>query len=170
MSHNKTYIALGTNVGNWKNNFNQAISLILREGNILNFSSVYISKPYGYEKQSFFYNSVIELQTRLSPFLLSDKLKIIEKKLQKNKLFKNGPRRIDLDIIFYNRLIISSKKLIIPHYAAHKRDFVLLPIIEITDFYRHPLNKETLKTIYKNLDDKYVFKIKKRHKGSLKFY
>ena len=81
MSLNKVYIALGTNVGNWKNNFNQAISLILREGNILNFSSVYISNPLGFKNQQSFYNSALELKTPLSVYFLWQELDIIERQL-----------------------------------------------------------------------------------------
>ena len=167
---NKVYIALGTNVGNWKNNFNQAIRLIGEKVIITKFASVYLSQPYGYEQQHYFYNSAIEIETNLSPHGLFDELQIIEKKLQKNKFFVNGPRKIDLDIIFFNRLILRSRKLTIPHYEAHLRDFVLLPLMEISPFYIHPLKKETISTIYKKLEDKYVFKIKRRRKESLIIY
>ena len=170
MSLNKVYIALGTNVGNWKNNFNQAIQLISKKGIITQLSSVYLSRPYCYEKQHFFYNSALELKTNLSPHGLFDELQIIEKKLQKNKLFVNGPRKIDLDIIFFNKIILTSRKLIIPHYEAHLRDFVLLPLMEINPFYKHPLKKETISVIYKKLKNKYVFKIKRRRKESLIVY
>ena len=170
MSLSKAYIALGSNVGNWKNNFNQAVQLISKKGVITQLASVYLSRPYGYEQQHDFYNSVLELETNLSPYGLFDELQIIEKKLQKNKLFVNGPRKIDLDIIFFNKLILTSKKLIIPHHAAHLRDFVLLPLMEINPFYIHPLKKETISTIYKKLKDKYVFKIKRHRKESLIVY
>ena len=170
MSLNKAYIALGTNIGNWKNNFNQAIQLISKKGIITQLSSVYLSRPYGYEKQNYFYNSVLELETNLSPYALFDELQLIERILQKNKLFVSGPRKIDLDIIFFNKLILTSNKLTIPHYAAHLRDFVLLPIIEMNPFYMHPLQKETISTIDKKLKDRYVFKIKRRRKESLVIY
>ena len=170
MSLNKAYIALGSNVGNWKNNFNQAIRLISKKGSITQLASIYLSQPYGYEQQHYFYNSVLELVINLSPYDLFKELQIIEKKLQKNKLFVNGPRKIDLDIIFFNKLILTSKKLIIPHHAAHLRDFVLLPLMEINPFYMHPLKKETISMIYKKLKDKYVFKIRRRRKESLIVY
>ena len=170
MSLNKVYIALGTNVGNWKNNFNQAVQLISKKGLITQFASVYLSHPYGYEKQNYFYNSVLEFKTNLSPYDLFDELKIIEQKLQKNKFFKNGPRKIDLDIIFFNKLVLTSSKLIIPHYEAHLRDFVLLPLMEMNPFYTHPLKKQTISAIYKKLKNKYVFKTIRRQKESLIVY
>ncbi len=170
MYHNKVYIALGTNIGHWKNNFNQSVRLISQIGFIKKYSSIYFSLPYGYEKQNFFYNSALELETNLSPYHLLNELNRIEKILQKNKRIENGPRKIDLDIIFYNKLILKSKELTIPHYAAHLRDFVLLPLIEMDPFFIHPNKKETLITLYKNLEKKYVFKIKQRLKESLIIY
>ena len=170
MSLNKTYIALGTNVGNWKNNFNNAVRLISNVGIITQFASIYLSRPYGYEQQHYYYNSALELKTNLSPYGLFNELQIIEKKLQKNKLFVNGPRRIDLDIIFFNNLILRSNRLTIPHNQAHLRDFVVLPLMEMNPFYIHPLKKETICTLYKKLKYKYVFKIKRRRKESLIIY
>ena len=170
MSLNKAYIALGSNVGNWKNNLNQAILSISKLGVITQLASVYLSHPFGYVQQHYFYNSALKLETTLSPYSLFDKLQIIEKKLQKNKFFVNGPRKIDLDIIFFNKLILKSRKLTIPHYEAHLRDFVLLPLMEISPFYIHPLKKETISMLYKKLEDKYVFKIKRRRKESLIIY
>ena len=170
MSLNKAYIALGTNIGNWKNNLNQAILSISKLGVITQLASVYLSHPFGYVQQHYFYNSALKLETTLSPYGLFDELQIIEKKLQKNKFFVNGPRKIDLDIIFFNKLILKSRKLTIPHYEAHLRDFVLLPLMEINPFYMHPLKKETISTIYKKLKDKYVFKIKRHRKESLIVY
>ena len=170
MSLNKAYIALGTNIGNWKNNLNQAILSISKLGVITQLASVYLSHPYGYEQQDYFYNSALELKTNLSSYGLFCELQMIEKKLQKNKLFINGPRKIDLDIIFFNKLILTSNKLTIPHYAVHLRDFVLLPLMEMNPFFMHPVKKETVSAIYKKLKDKYVFKSKRRQKESLIVY
>ena len=167
---NKAYIDLGTNVGNWKNNFNQAIRHILKLGEITQFASIYISHPYGYKKQQYYYNSALELKTLLSPYFLLKELALVEKKLHKKILFKNGPRRIDLDIIFFNKLILNSNQINIPHIAAHQRDFVLLPIIEMIPFYIHPIKKKSLSSIYKGLQNKYVFKIMKHRKESLVIY
>ena len=170
MSLNKVYIALGTNVGNWKNNFNQAVKLISNKSIVKKFASIYLSVPYGYKNQNYFFNSALELETNLSPFRLLNELQIIEKKLQKNKIIKNGPRKIDLDIIFFNQLILTSKNLTIPHHSAHLRDFVLLPVIEMNPYYVHPIKRETVSYIYKKLKNKFVFKIKQHHKESLIVY
>ena len=167
---NKAYIALGTNIGNWKNNFNQSFKMINKLGLIKKFSSFYLSYPYGYKDQNYFYNTAIELETNLEPNKLFDELQLIEKKLQKNKPFLNGPRRIDLDIIFFNKLVLTSNLLTIPHKSAYKRDFVLLPLIEISPFFVHPTKKVPIKKLQKNIKKNYVFKVIRRQQESLVIY
>tara|TARA_Y100000590_G_scaffold449360_1_gene587366 strand:+ start:1308 stop:1820 length:513 start_codon:yes stop_codon:yes gene_type:complete len=164
---NRSYIVLGTNKGNWKNNFNQALSQIKHIGLISNFSGVYLSKPYGYNKQNDFYNMAIELRTDLNAIKLLLATQLIEKRMKKNKLFKNGPRIIDLDIIFFNKIILRKNFLILPHPRAHLRDFVLQPICEINPFYVHPILKKTMKEIYLNLNKKFVIKIIRKQRENL---
>ena len=137
---------------------------------IKKFSSFYISYPFGYKDQNYFYNTAIELETNLEPRILFDELQLIEKRLQKNKQFLNGPRRIDLDIIFFNKLVLTSNFLTIPHKSAHKRDFVLLPLIEISPFYIHPTKKVPIKKLQKDIKKNYVFKVIRRQQESLVIY
>ena len=99
-----------------------------------------------------------------------EELKIIEKKMHKKKLFANGPRRIDLDIIFYNKMIINNQSVSIPHPRAHLRDFVLCPIYDMSPFFRHPLEKKTIKELVNNLEESYIFKKVNRQKGSVLIY
>ena len=166
MYQNKVYISLGTNIGNWKNNFNQSFFELNKLGIINNYSSIYLSKPYGYKNQNFFYNAAIELYTNINPNELITKLQLIEKRLKKNKLISNGPRRIDLDIIYYNKFVVRKDSLTIPHPRAHLRDFVLYPVCEIIPFYIHPIIKKTTKHLISQLKKKYIFKIIKKQKGS----
>ena len=170
MSLNKVFIALGTNIGNWKNNFNQSFIQINKIGYITNFGSVYLSNPYGFKDQNFFYNTAIELTTTLGAIKLMEELKIIEKRIRKKKLFINGPRRIDLDIIFYNKMIINNKSVSIPHPQAHLRDFVLYPIYDMNPFFKHPLEKKTIKELIINLEENYIFKKVNRQKDSVIIY
>jgi len=163
---NKVYISLGTNIGNWKNNFKQSFFELNKLGIINNCSSIYLSKPYGYINQNFFYNAAIELYTNINPNALISRIQLIETKLKKNKLISNGPRRIDLDIIYFNKLVVKKNTLIIPHPRAHLRDFVLYPICEIVPFYIHPIIKKTTKQLISQLKKRYIFKIIKRQKGS----
>ena len=78
MFQNKVIIALGTNIGNWKNNFNQALIELNKIGFISNFGSIYYSKPFGFKNQSFFYNTAIEFITLANPIkLLKDRTDIL---------------------------------------------------------------------------------------------
>tara|TARA_B100001123_G_scaffold437258_1_gene569100 strand:- start:765 stop:1277 length:513 start_codon:yes stop_codon:yes gene_type:complete len=167
---NKVIIALGTNIGNWKNNFNQALFELNKIGFISNFGSIYYSKPFGFKNQSFFYNTAIEFITLANPIKLLQDIQIIEKKIKKNKFFVNGPRRIDLDIIFYNKIILKKNNLIIPHPRAHLRDFVLYPIKDMSPFYIHPTKKKTINNLVLELKENYILKRINRTKESLLIY
>ena len=150
---NKTFLALGSNVGNWKLNFNRCLKELQNIGKLVSIGSIYISKPYGYKEQNNFYNTAVELQTTSSPIKLLSELKLIEKKLHKNKLIKNGPRRIDIDIIFFNSLKINHAHLKIPHPRAGNRDFVIFPLCDIDPYFKHPLEKKSLKKLKGEIKD-----------------
>ena len=152
------YIALGTNVGNYKNNFSAAISELSKLGQISKIANIYKSKPYGYLHQNYFYNSVVELKSKMMPIQLMKNIQLIEKKLQKNKRIINGPRKIDLDIIFWGKKKLRNHNLYIPHPRAKERDFVLLPLIDLDPFLRDPETQLTIKDLLKNLKDHYVIK------------
>ena len=152
------YIALGTNVGNYKNNFSAAISELSKLGQISKIANIYKSKPYGYLHQNYFYNSVLELKSKMMPIQLMKNIQLIEKKLQKNKRIVNGPRKIDLDIIFWGKKKFRNQNLYIPHPRAKQRDFVLLPLIELDPFFKDPETKLTIKDLINRLKDQYVIK------------
>ena len=152
------YIALGTNVGNYKNNFIAAIRELNKLGQISKIANIYISKPYGYLNQNYFYNSVLELKSKMMPMQLMKNIQLIEKKLQKNKRIINGPRKIDLDIIFWGKKKLRNHNLYIPHPRAKERDFVLLPLIDLDPFFRDPETQLTIKDLLNSLKDHYVIK------------
>ena len=152
------YIALGTNVGNYKNNFFAAFRELNKLGQISNIANIYKSKPYGYLHQNYFYNSVLELKSKMMPMQLMKNIQLIEKKLQKNKRIINGPRKIDLDIIFWGKKKIRNHNLYIPHPRAKERDFVLLPLIDLDPFFRDPETQLTIKDLLNSLKDHYVIK------------
>jgi|TARA_B100000965_G_scaffold65365_1_gene51132 2-amino-4-hydroxy-6-hydroxymethyldihydropteridine diphosphokinase len=158
VSQNKVFLALGSNVGNWKVNFNSCLMELKKISKLKAIANIYVSKPYGYKKQNDFYNTVVEVKTRNNPFQLMNQIKIIEKKLHKNKILINGPRRIDIDIIFFNSLNISYKKLIIPHPRVSERDFVLLPLFDIDPFFKHPQSKKSIKALTTALKTTYIKK------------
>ena len=152
------YIALGTNVGNYKINFFTAIRELNKLGQISKIANIYKSKPYGYLYQNYFYNSVLELKSKMMPMQLMKNIQLIEKKLQKNKRIINGPRKIDLDIIFWGKKKLRNHNLYIPHPRAKERDFVLLPLIDLDPFFRDPETQLTTKDLLNSLKDHYVIK------------
>ena len=150
------YIALGTNVGNYINNFSHAIVELKKIGQVIKMANIYKSKPYGYLKQNFFYNSMVHLKSELLPTELMNKIQLIEKKLKKNKRIINGPRKIDLDIIFCGYKIFNNRKLSIPHPRVSERDFVLFPLQDIAPNFRDPVSKMTVKELIKELKNYYI--------------
>ena len=150
------YIALGTNVGNYRNNFSKAVFELNKIGSVSKIANIYKSKPYGYLKQNYFYNTIVYLKSEMLPNELINKIRLIERKLKKNKRIINGPRKIDLDIIFWDQKIFKNNNLVIPHPRAQERDFVLFPLLDIAPFLRHPVSKLTVKELIKNLKDHYI--------------
>ena len=150
------YIALGTNVGNYINNFSNAILELKKIGQVVKMANIYKSKPYGYLKQNFFYNTMVHLKSEILPIELINKIQLIERKLKKNKRLINGPRRIYLDIIFWDHKIIKIQELSIPHPRASERDFVLLPMQDIVQNFRDPVSKLTIKELILRLKNYYI--------------
>ena len=148
----KAFIALGSNLGDKRKNIEIAIEKIKEKGiNILKVSSIIETEPYGYKDQDSFLNAVCLVETSLDPFSLLKVLLNIEEEMGRKRTFKWGPRNIDLDIIFYDDLVIESEELIIPHPDAHNRTFVMGPISEIEPDFVHPVLKRKVIDIYNDL-------------------
>ena len=158
MYQTKVFIALGSNIGDKIFNINQSIYEIKKYGQVVNYGDIYVSKPYGFKNQQNFFNTAILFFTNLQPIELMKKLSLIETKLKKNKKIENGPRKIDMDIIFYGKLNISNKKLTIPHPRAHLRDFVLRPIADIDSNFIHPTKKISIRNLISQLDENFTFR------------
>ena len=158
MYQTDSVIALGSNLGNSIYNLGCAIKELRKFGHISKIADVYISEPYGYKYQDNFYNTAVLLKTNKQPLELINIISQIEKKLKKNKRIINGPRNIDIDIIFYGKNKYFFSNLIIPHPRAKDRDFVLLPILDINPFIQHPTEKKSIKTLSAKLQKKYIIK------------
>ncbi|WP_297213414.1 MULTISPECIES: 2-amino-4-hydroxy-6-hydroxymethyldihydropteridine diphosphokinase [Thermodesulfovibrio] len=149
---NLIYLSLGSNLGDREKNLETALSELKNEGIvILKKSSIYETAPWGYEKQPEFLNMAMEGLTLLEPYDLLKLIKEIENKMGRKKTIKYGPRVIDIDIIFYNNIILKSEVLTIPHPLMHKRDFVLKPLCEIASEFIHPELKISVKKLLDNL-------------------
>jgi len=118
---------------------------------IIKSSKIYETKPWGFESSNLFLNMVLLGETPLSPWALILEIKKIEakmgRKLRKEKLYED--RIIDIDIIFYENLVISSESLTIPHPHMHEREFVMLPSLEIAPSFLHPIFKKSIAELYK---------------------
>lgn len=129
-------------------------SIIENAGNILSQSSVYETEPWGFEHENQFLNQVISLETILEPLTLLKKIKIIEKNLGRIKSKERySARVIDIDILFYDRLIINSLTLTIPHPEIPNRRFVLEPLAELDADFVHPVLGLSVRTMLENCLD-----------------
>jgi 2-amino-4-hydroxy-6-hydroxymethyldihydropteridine diphosphokinase len=144
---NNIFLGLGSNKGDRIKFLLNAVEKIKNNTNciLVNSSSVYETTPYGNIDQENFFNAVISISSDLSPDELFNFIKQIEQELGRFELNKKwGPREIDIDILFYNQLIYIKDNLIIPHSEVLKRDFVLVPLIEIAPAFIHPVEGKQL--------------------------
>jgi len=139
------YIGIGSNLGNRKENCEIAIKHLKDRGiNILTVSPAIETEPWGVEEQPKFINMAIEVETDLSPEGLLILLKKLEEIMGRTQTVRWGPRLIDLDILFYNDLVMKSAELEIPHPRIQHRDFVLRPLAEIAPDLLHPVFKKSI--------------------------
>lgn len=146
------YIGIGSNLGDKEGNCKTAIERLSGNGiTVKKISSPYRTKPWGVEDQPDFVNMAVKAETSINPSELLTILKAIEKEMGRQDGVHWGPRLIDLDLLFYDDLVISCDKLAIPHPLLHKREFVLLPLAEIAAEFVHPVLKTTIRQLAGNL-------------------
>ncbi|MGL4772922.1 MAG: 2-amino-4-hydroxy-6-hydroxymethyldihydropteridine diphosphokinase [Clostridium sp.] len=148
----EVYLSIGSNIGDKENNLREALSLIKENKyiEILKESSFIETEPWGFEEQDTFLNGAIKLTTILNPKELITFLLSVEEKMKRERILRWGPRIIDLDIIFYDDLVLEEEQLVIPHPRMEEREFVLKPLSEIAPYKVHPLLN---KRVYKLLEE-----------------
>ena len=129
----KVVLALGSNMGEPIENLRSAVAEISTFATVLKRSQIYKTEPVGYLDQDDFFNATILCETHLEPLQLLKKCKEIESQMGRVKSFRNAPRPIDIDIIFYEGESINTEVLQIPHPRWSERDFVLSPLSDIFD-------------------------------------
>lgn len=148
------YISYGSNMGDRRGTIETAL-ISLRENvycKELVTSSYYETKPYGGVEQDDFINGVCRIKTLLEPMELLDLLHDIENKADRKREIHWGPRTLDLDVIFYDNLIMETEELVIPHPDMQNRLFVLEPLAELTKYYIHPVNHCSIAALLASLN------------------
>jgi 2-amino-4-hydroxy-6-hydroxymethyldihydropteridine diphosphokinase len=147
----EVFIGIGSNMGDRLDNLASAASLLAQECEIKQISSVFETGPEGYVAQPDFLNCVVKGETGLTPLELLDELKSIEKIIGRIPSFRNAPRTIDLDILFYGDKVINQQGLEIPPPRLHERAFVLVPMVQITPQFIHPALHKTMQQLLSEL-------------------
>lgn len=146
----KVYLSLGSNLGDKQRNLRFAINEIeQRCGKVELCSSFYSTTPWGFNSDNEFVNIALLITTSLDPLSLLNVLKHIEQDAGRKQKAKNDyeDRPLDIDILFYDNLIIDSEQLSIPHPRLHLRLFVLVPMNEIAPQLIHPMFNKTIETL-----------------------
>ena len=154
-SRHIAYLSLGSNMGNREDNLNFALREIEKrhDSKIVNVSKFITTAPYGGVKQDDFLNACATIETLLTPHELLAVLQEIEIRAGRERLEKWGPRTLDIDIVYFDDIILSDDELCIPHVDMHNRQFVLAPLCEIAPNKRHPILMKTTTQLLKELKD-----------------
>ena len=154
MAQVTSYLAIGSSLGNRIANIRESLRCLKESRGIHldKISPIYESLPQcGPRNQPNYLNLAVRIKTTLTPLDLLREIKIIEKKLKRKNSIHWGPRTIDLDILFYNDLVLISQILSIPHPLLHKRIFVLKPLSDIVPEFNHPLYKKSVSELLRGL-------------------
>ena len=157
---NKVFLAIGSNLGDRFRNIELA-KMMLSDNRIkiMKSSSFYETLSWPNIKNPKFLNVVLEIETNLRPLSLLDLCKKIEKSLGRKKSKKNSPRVCDIDILDYGKRN-ENNGINLPHPRMHQRNFVLIPLFEISKKWTHPKSKDHIKTLILKLSKKDITSIK----------
>lgn len=150
-------ILLGSNLGDREMLIKSAIDMIGKScGKVVTCSRIYETEPWGFDAENNFLNQIISIQTDLRPHDLLKELLSIEAILGRKRneyatTYESRP--MDLDILYYDDLIINDNDLILPHPRLHRRRFTLLPLCDIAPDLKHPLFNKSNKTLLEECDD-----------------
>ena len=142
------YLSLGSNVGDREAMLQAAIDeLHAADLCVVRVSPVYETEPMDVPNQRWFLNLVLEVQTDLFPKQLLARIQKIEQRLGRRRATPKGPRRIDIDILFYGNFVIRTPSLVIPHERFTQRRFVLAPIVELAPDLRDPVSRRSMRDL-----------------------
>lgn len=138
------YLGLGSNLGDRMGNLASAVEHLSGKVKIKKLSSVYETEPLYYEEQPKFLNAVLSATTMLAPTELLHFVKSIERKAGRKPSFRNAPRLIDIDMLFYGDKVIHTDEVTVPHPRIAERAFVLVPLAEIAPELVHPVSQKKI--------------------------
>lgn len=146
------YLGLGTNLGDKAANLHAAVHLISGKiGKVISLSSFYATAPWGFESENSFLNAAICVETSLSPLEVLHRTQEIECTLGRIHKSTGGiyhDRIIDIDLLLYNKEIIQTPELTLPHPLMLQRDFVMNPLVEIAPDVVHPVFGKKLSALF----------------------
>ncbi len=142
----KVYLSIGSNMGDREGYLDFAIDQLnaLPDTLVVSVSDYLETKPYGEVEQEDFLNGALMIETLKTPQELLETTLSIEKEAHRERLVHWGPRTLDIDILFYDNLILMEETLIIPHVEIPKREFVLAPLSSIAPYYMHPVYNKSV--------------------------
>lgn len=140
----QVWLGLGGNLGDRVGNLSEALRRLAAQATVEQLSPCYETEPWGVTGQPRFLNLVCRVRTALEPHPLLAFLKTIEREMGRGDGVRYGPRPIDLDILFFDDLILAGPELTIPHPRLHERAFVLAPLADLAPDLVHPVRGETV--------------------------
>ena len=146
------YLALGSNMGNRLANLKAAITNLTPQMSVKKKSSVYETPPWGFTDQNAFLNQVVMAETYLKPEALLAHLKRLEVALGRVPSFENGPRLIDIDILFFDDVVMDTPSLVLPHPRLQERAFVLVPLADLAPDLVHPVLHKSVGELLDGVD------------------
>jgi len=158
MSHT-IFLALGTNLGDRFANLKAAQEALPPKVQVGCLSPIYETLPWGYAEQPNFLNQVLQASTTLRPAGLLKYLKTLEKRLGRTPAVRYGPRLIDIDILFYDELVLQTPALTIPHPRLHERAFILVPLAALAPELVHPSLGCSIKSLLEKADTSSIIKM-----------
>ncbi len=151
---NIVYLLLGSNLGNTKKSLLSATKHIKKNiGEPIRQSNFYQTAAWGNTNQTDFLNQIIIVKTTLTALQTMQAILSIEKKMGRIRTKKNAPRIIDIDILFFNKEIIVTKNLTVPHPQIQNRKFVLVPLNQLSSNFKHPVLHKTIHQLLKACSD-----------------
>lgn len=160
-------LSLGTNVGDRAANLAEARNRLIEQGiEVLKCSSVYETEPYGIADQEQFLNQVLLVHANVKPDELLRICLKIEQEMGRIRGEKNGPRIIDIDLLFYKNLVLEKEGLLLPHKGISHRRFVLAPLAEVAGHQTHPIFAKTIQQLLDECEDR--LQVKRHPEGEVR--